>query len=62
MKYETTNIHPQLKGDIQVLEATNPTGMHVSNAHWVMTKEGIIYYESEKLQEHINMNYITILA
>ena len=51
--YETTGNHPQLKSGIEVKRATNPEGMYLADAYFIMTKHGDIYYETAHLNTHI---------
>jgi len=55
---KTTKNHPELKEGILVKEATNPEGMILADAYWVMTKQGKIYYESNHLKEHIEKGFV----
>ena len=55
---EVTYKHPELKEGVRVKEATNPEGMFIANAHWVMDKANILYYESAFLKTHIEQGYI----
>ena len=58
MIYTVTEKHPELKKGLLINLATNPKGMYIADAHWVMTKKGDIYYEEGKLHEHIKKGYL----
>ena len=58
----TTNKHPELKQGLIIHEATNPKGMYLADAHWVMNKQNELYYETDILQQHIKKGYIKIIS